>query len=220
MRPTEGVNNAYHSVFFIHFKEPGNTVVVTAHVPEEDISIDFGPTWNQSGVGKAIESMTNTLNQVGSAVAGTQLKSPLTSALVYGGTENPTMAFTIELNAESSAYDEVLRPVADLLAMCVPEVKSAVTISAPGPTLADAVAGFANTVGSESNNGIKLAGERIMVQVGNAVIWDNVVITSMSIKLGTKFAPDGLPLRATISIQVKNFMTPYRNDVYRALGVN
>lgn len=212
--------NGIHCVMIYHFKgadENGNggVEVVVAHAPEDAVSISIAPKWGQTGLGKAIEGVTNTLNQGLSAITGVQLRSPLTSAQSYQGTDPPRISMTLQFNAEYDARREVLEPIGKLLNMCVPEIRNNLQVSIPGPTVGDAVAQMVKSNTSDD----KQIGESISVYIGSSQAWTNMVIDSMDVKLGTNIGHDGIPLSASVTLAFKPFMSPYRADIKRTLGI-
>lgn len=213
--------NPLHKLLIVHSRDSTPKSTVIANVPEEDIAIDVASDWAQTDLGKVVEGAMGMVNRATSAISGSQLKSQLTSAQQWNGTNPPSIAFTLEFNADTSSVNDVMQPIANIISMCVPEVINNIRVAVPGPTPADAALAFVNKVSSNTGtSSMKLEGDRIQLFVGKWLYWDNVVITNLGLKFGTKLGPEGIPLRATATVTMKPFMTPYRQDIFKALRIS
>ena len=228
MKPiTQGIHN---TLMLVHFLPDGTRESVIAHLPEE-VAISFGAVWEQNAAGKMAEGVANKVNQISSGLFGGGLGDPITTALTYKAPKHPALSITFQLNAESSSLLEVIMPIRNLIGMCTPRVAGNLKVSYPGPVAGDLLKniftgngsnGLGSATGSSGNttrDGESAnTDERIMAIIGRVIKFDSIVIDDIQLKFPTAVGPDLLPLSCTVTLSIRPFTVPYRDEINKMIG--
>lgn len=215
---------------------PGDNpdIIVVGHAPEE-FNINFASRWDQNFLGKMSESVMQRMNEWGSATLGAGLGDPITSVLSYGGSSNPSVSVTLEFNAETNAFEDVVVPVLNLCRMCLPSKIRTGMIEYPGPVAYDELRKLFGEVTQSVSNWIsgqddvsKRASEggnvdrdgnvnqgspRIAVRLGGAIYLRSVVIDSVSVRFSSAVDSTRRPIRSLATVAFRRFMSPMREEM-------
>lgn len=108
----------------------------------------------------------------------------------------------LELIAESDPQSEVIDPLIALYSMAAPSEYGGVLIP-PGPSV----------VGTA----VKM-GEKISIQIGNIISFDNVIINSVSGEIDTRLDFNDNFFHVKVDIHFTSFFTVSRNDIRKMFG--
>ena len=115
--------------------------------------------------------------------------------------------------------------------MCTPRVAGNLKVSYPGPVASDLLKniftgngnnGFGSATGSNGNttrDGESAnTDERIMAIIGRVIKFDSIVIDDIQLKFPTVVGPDLLPLSCTVTLAIRPFTVPYRDEINKMIG--
>ena len=133
-----------------------NTIVVKAHIPDEDIGISLGAKWGNAldtilpgaqriarsvrglrTFGKLLQSAQSAggaASKVANATANVTFGDPALSALMYEGSDNPKFSLILSFHSDGDAYNDVLQPIMNLSKMTLPSKVAVGILEIPGPS--------------------------------------------------------------------------------------
>lgn len=219
-----------HFVTITHTTKDSGINVVVGHIPEQ-ISMGFGGTWSQGFVGKIGEGFVSGINQV-LGYRGAALGAPILSALQYKGPKHPAMKITLEFNAETDGYQDVMVPVYKLICMCTPKVAGTLSIALPGPNAADELKkvidssyggssqGGGDSNGNSSKDGdVKATSEKISIQIGTVAKYESIIIDDLNLTFDSIVDTNRKPIYCKADITFRPFIIPYRDDLRDVLMI-
>lgn len=185
-------------------QEGGNAV--KAFVPETfqlGVVSSFGQPFGQGISNSALGQASKTL-------AGNALTSQSMTAQVWEGTQPLELTLELEFVAETNPLTEVLLPLKRLLEMTMPSKGAGgFLLEPPGPVYKDIV----NWAAFEVKRGEGQAARQITVQIGNFLLFDNVVIEQVNTTFHSMMHESGVPMRATVSVTFKTFFIQLKEDI-------
>lgn len=207
-------------------------IVVVSHVPDE-VNLSTAANWDRPLGG--IEKYVGQLNAWGSSTAGIALADPITTALAYMGSDNPSMTINLEFNADKNALNDVVKPLVDLTKMTVPAKLAIGLIEFPGPTIGSEILarfkgfmdGSSNTQttsgnqtgGGDANGNTDRDGNanasspKISIMIGRVMYIPSIVIDGLNIMLSTQVDDTLRPIYGRATVRFKRFMSPLRSDI-------
>lgn len=201
--------------YVVRIQQAGGNAV-KAFVPEtfqlgvvSSFGQPFGQGLNASAAGKASIMMT-----------GNALTSQSMTAQIWEGTQPIEITLELEFVAESDPLIEVLLPIQRLLEMTMPSRGlGGYLLEPPGPVYKDLInwAAFDKARNALGIDGIASGGgaaaKQIAVQIGNFILFDNVVIEQVNSTFHSLMHESGIPMRATVSVTFKTFFIQLKEDV-------
>lgn len=168
----------------------------------------------------AIKSLTNfatsTAKSLG-AITGTSL-TRVATIQVWTGTA--PMEFTVPLSfrAYSNPLVDVMQPLVRTIQMASPQDGGAgagvALLKSPAPTIADMIGAIANNSSSTGFQMMAGLNNAITMQVGRNIVVPGLVITGLSVKMGTRAERQtGLPIAVEITLSLRTVMSFSQQDV-------
>jgi hypothetical protein len=123
-----------------------------------------------------------------------------------------TISLPFKFKAKTDPVSEVIVPAKKLMQFAAPDEVDG-RLKPPGPILGDQV----GLVGALREAGIDLdQGEHIKVKIGKFLVFEPVVITSVTHEIGTQFDYNGNPLSITVNVECQTFFVATRPDLEKS----
>lgn len=209
-------------------------IYVEAFLPEE-FSFDIGSEWSAPF---AEGTNNNMINMLGQAL-GTKFTTQGMTALFWSGSGNLDFTLPLVFTAEDN-YNDVQKPIKDLIKLSLPTINSWNFFSAPGPSIKgiEAIAAegqrisgiidkeiYASTDKSTLDSAKTLTTSALK-NFGKADIYNNkielwigtffrlpsVVVKNVNQNYKTILDPSGVPMRVTVEVTFSTHMTPSAQD--------
>lgn len=199
-----------------------NEPVIHAYLPEQ-IAMSSESSWEPimgSGlIGRGLEG----INEVVSAgkTSGYQVNPLFQTICGWQGNSPLTWSFDLQFNAVNDPITDVLNPIITLLELTMPTDLGQGMVQAPGPNAINilnkalqnskpiaVISSAINTLTESANAAQKKYGgrggseESCTVKIGNFMVLQDVVITSVSPRFDTQFH-NGLPISAEATVDFK-----------------
>lgn len=195
-----------NSNYVVRIKQAGGGQV-KGYVPETfqmAVTSQFNQPFGQGAANTAFGKATQVL-------AGVAVTSQSMTAQVWEGTQPIELTLEMEFVAESNPQTEVLEPIKELMKMVMPSTgPGGFMLKPPGPVYSGVVDWTAPFTVKKGEGG---TAKQITVQIGNFLLFDNVVIESVNCTFHSMMHSSGIPLRATVAITFKTFFVQLSDDI-------
>ncbi len=153
---------------------------------------------------------------------GVSSKLKVATGSVWQDTSPINITLPFHFKAKNDPKTEVVEQAMKLMLLAVPGESGPVLVP-PGPKLGNAAGLIAavNQVAAAGANAANLnvgqnffdSGDQITVKIGKFLVFENVVIESVTLEIGSQFDKDGNPLSATVEVGCKTFFVSTKTDV-------
>lgn len=195
---------------------------IKAYLPDT-VSLTVASDWS-APFADATEGKLNTL----ASLFGASLKTRASTAQIWQGSTPIEVTIPFVLTAETDPAEEIMFPISELMKLCLPAAKDGRFLP-PGPNFKSYLLSHATsdsstdkTIRSLAKNSKKIGapGESITVEVGKFMVFDRVVLLSVSPTFSTqRLHHSGLPLKAEVEITFRKYTTSVKDEVDRMLDV-
>lgn len=196
---------------------------VKAYLPE-NVSLTVASDWSAPFADKAEGALNTVAN-----LFGASLKTKASTAQIWQGSTPIEVTIPFILTAESDPATEIIEPIQELMKLCLPSTTKGQRFIPPGPSFKGYVAGQLKGESAVGSAIAKLAssapsigsnGESITVEVGNFMIFTQVVLLSVNPTFHTqRLHHSGLPLRADVEITFRKYTTSVKGEVDNILAL-
>ena len=214
--------NGLYVVKLVRFAR-GKTEIVNGWASKEDFNITLQSTYAGVSMGNWIDSKVAGMNGL-LAATGVQFNSQFMTARLYQNTPPPNFQITLNFVAYKDSYKDVIVPTTQLMRLLLPEQINSFMIAVPGPT---AVGQFVNMMapiigknilGNDKDtvdrvNKASETGEVMSFSIGKWLRIAPVIISKASVNIPPQYDKNGNPIRATVSLEILPFYTPYKNQL-------
>lgn len=200
-----------------------NVQPIKAYLPET-VSITVASDWGAPFADKAEGGLSNL-----AGLFGASLKTKALTAQTWQGSTPIEVTIPFILTAQSDPEAEIMAPIRELMKLCLPDIEGGERFIPPGPnfkTYLQSSGGDSDSVVTKIKNlalnasNIGSEGESITVEVGQFMIFKNVVLLSVSPTFNTqRIHHTGKPLKAEVEITFRKYTTSIKTEVDQMLNL-
>lgn len=184
----------------------GKSTFAISGTLDETFSVRMGSSWDapyNKSMRDVIGQSSSGMASRGAAaldmlknIAGIETRSRAASAQIWVSSDSISFSLPFTFVAMKDARVEVAERVSNLLKLVAPsETMGGLMLSAPGPTLGGQLAG---SVGETS-------GRKISLFIGNFMMLDNCIITSVDVQFDSRLDKNGVPISAKITVDIQSY---------------
>lgn len=198
-------------------KEP-----ISAYLPDT-VTMTVASDWS-APFAEATEGKLNTL----ATLFGASLKTRSSTVQTWQGSSPIEVTIPFVLTAESNPRDEIMEPINQLMKLCLPSEKNGRYLP-PGPNFRNYLRNNATSDSSvdksirsmiKATKDIGAAGERITVQIGKFMYFDDVVMLSVTPTFSSqRLHHTGQPLKAEVEITFRKYTTSVKDDLDKIINI-
>jgi hypothetical protein len=208
---TEGANN--NPLYQVHVVANEMRIMVSAYLPDSfslGVTSEYDTPFAQgieTGIG-AIDSIMK--SPLARAATGSNFITQWMTAQVWSGSAPIAIQLPLVFIADTDPQKEVLKPIKDLMKLAMPSSGIGAIgdakgfLQSPGPRV---------KIDKETQSISFDVRNPISIQIGKFLRFPSVVIENISQTYNTVFDSRGLPVRASVEITFKTFVTPTSEDI-------
>jgi len=154
------------------------------------------------------------------------LVSAFTSRRIWSGTTPVELSLTLRFEAYYDEINEVTEPCVALQEMCLPDkgkekgwLGILPLLEPPGPSPSDLTDTPFNALASTGVGQHLGKGDRILVQIGNLLTFDSVIVHSVVVTEHNRMPESGKPVSATVMLNLQTYEILTKDKLRTAYGM-